>query len=228
MDERWNDVLKSFLHYPEEVGAVLVSPTHAEIWKGTTDQCPYFKKYQDEQMVIVHSHPPSPERKYSPPSPTDLINCIMSPNPHIVVAQEGFWVYSATSSLKEEWQHLDPTKQDQLLSIITNNCYGLTALLVGGKLLDNFAEGVPRDTITVDEFTRTMRTVIPRRNAELPSLGFHISLFDSIPNSGIGFDASYALRGYEWNIEHTDNLKGRIEETGVSCCVTSDGSFVAF
>lgn len=228
MDQRWNNVLKSFLDFPEEVGAVLVSPTHAEIWKGTTNQCPYFKKYQDEKMVIVHSHPPSPERKYSPPSPTDLINCISSPNPHIVIAQEGFWVYSANVALKEEWEQLDSTKKEQLAQILTNNCYGVTASLVGGKFFANFAEGVSRESISVEEYTQKMQSAIPRKDSELASLGFHVLLHEAIPNRGVTFGSFHTLKGYEWSIDNISNLNERIAETSSAMCVTSDGSFVAF
>lgn len=120
MDERWSSVVKKWLTFPEEIGAVFTSPGKAEVWKGTATQCPYFKKYQKEKVVVVHSHPPSPNRKYSPPSSTDLLNCIVSPNPHIVIAEEGFWVYSPTTALQEEWTRLSLQQQDELGKIITN------------------------------------------------------------------------------------------------------------
>lgn len=228
MDQRWNSVLKDFLEFPEEIGAVFVSPTHAEVWKGTTDSCPYFKKYQEEPKVVVHSHPPSEERAYSPPSPTDLLNCIESPNPHVVISKEGFWVYSATPSLKSEWSELDDEKRNTLSEIIVNNCFGLTASLVGGSFMERFAEGVPRVRIDVETFLNQMRSVIPRKDPSLPALGFELYLTGSIPETDIVFDSSYKPFGYEWDVESVTALKERIKETKTGDCVTSDGSFVAF
>lgn len=226
MDQRWNTVLKSFLDFPEEIGAVIVSPSKAEIWKGTTEQCPYFKSYQEHHKVIVHSHPHV--QRYCPPSSTDLLNCIQSPNPHIVIAKEGFWIYSASPALKEEWGRLNDDQRDTLSAIINNNTFGLVALLVGGKLLENFAEDVTRIQINVEEFCNKMKTAIPRKDPSQPALGFDVCLVATVTDTNVMFDPEYEELGYEWDINDVDSLTNRISETESGKCVTSDGSFVVF
>jgi hypothetical protein len=227
MDERWKPVLKSWLEFKEEVGAVFLTPTDAEVWKGTEKQCPYFNKYQKENVVVVHSHPPSKDRKYSPPSPRDFVNCIVSPNPHIVVAQEGFWIYSPTSALKKEWQTLDSQQQDKLSDIIKNNCHGLLASLIGGEMLETFVEGVPRREIDVEQFIEQISHLVPRKDTSLPALGFNLSLQQELPNTA-SFERSASISTHVWNIENLELLNNRISDTSSGTCVTSDGSYVAF
>jgi proteasome lid subunit RPN8/RPN11 len=228
MDERWTSVFKSWLQFPEEVGAVILSPRHAEIWKGTAVQCPYFKNYQNKKVVIVHSHPSSPDRKYNPPSSTDLLNCIVSPNPHIVVAQEGFWMYSPTKALREEWSELSLQQQEELGKVIANNTFGLSARLIGGNLLNHFAENVDRTELSVQEYVQNMTRVIPRKDPSLPSLGFKVEICEGLPVDGILFDDQPQILGYEWNIEHIESLTSFIEEASPGQCIASDGSIVTF
>ena len=227
MDSQWTAIVQSWLQFPEEVGAVFLSPTHAEVWKGSAHHCPYFKQHQAQQAVVVHTHPT--QEKYNPPSPTDLINCIQSPNPHIVLAKEGFWSYSASAELKEEWGALDPEKRNSLMDILTNNCFGVTAQLLGGAFTDMFAEGVPKTPITVGEYVSMMKQVVPRKDPTLPPLGFHITLHKSLPSSGVVFDPSYQLMGYEWDAASAaESLTERIAAAKSGECVTSDGSYVVF
>ena len=228
MDSRWNQVLKSWLNFSEEVGAIFVSPTHAEVWKGTPSQCPYFKKYQNEDVVVVHTHPTTPTRKYSPPSPSDLINCIESRNPHIVVTQEGFWIYSPTEELQQEWKRLDDVQKGELIKIIVNNSYGLTARLIGGELLETFTESVDRTELNLSQYLENMVFMIPRKDPSLPSLGFTLKLMDTLPTDNLLYNEERQLLGYEWCVENVEALYTAIEEASPESCVTADGSVLAF
>lgn len=227
MDQRWEHVLRSWLKYPEEIGAVISSPTHAEIWKGTATTCPYFKHYQTEEVIIVHSHPPQPDQRYHPPSPRDLLNCVASPNPHIVVAQEGFWIYSPTQVLRQEWAILTAKQKESLSNVILNNCHGLCASLTGGDMLDTFSEGIPRTTITIKQFQVQIENVIPRKDPSLPCLGFHTTLSSELPDRQcIRFEKHQSVLGHIWNVESLEDLEDRISSTKSGSCVSRDNSII--
>lgn len=228
LDPRWTSVLTNFLNFKEEIGIVFLSPTHAEVWKGTENKCPYFKNYQEQSVVIAHTHPQSPERPQSPPSPTDLLNSISGHNKHIVVATEGFWVYEPTASLKEEWMTLDEDTRQKLLEIIVHNAYGLIATFLGGAFVENFSDGVSRQKIELEQFCERMRSLVPRKKIGQPELGFNINLQQELVLDGT-FDEERKLFGYEWDLDvNISKLDARINETEGGNCVTSDGSFVAF